>query len=204
MTNQCEHGQLARVCELCEKDAEIAALRAEYERACKLVADMHAAAMGAKVGPRLGVVEDVAAVRSENDALRAELAKHQESEFHPDWSMLAATRESLREHQQMIRELRAEVAQLRQYLDTSQRRASVLGAEVAGLREQNASQSVHIIAQGGEIEGLREDAARYLYLRDVAWHTGSLIFYAERYGPEDWDGQIDAALAALAARKGEE
>ena len=27
MTNQCEHGQLARVCELCEKDAEIAALR---------------------------------------------------------------------------------------------------------------------------------------------------------------------------------
>jgi len=27
MTNQCEHGQLARVCALCEKDAEIARLR---------------------------------------------------------------------------------------------------------------------------------------------------------------------------------
>jgi hypothetical protein len=27
MTNQCTHGQLARVCELCEKDAEIARLR---------------------------------------------------------------------------------------------------------------------------------------------------------------------------------
>lgn len=27
MTNQCAHGQLARVCELCEKDAEIAQLR---------------------------------------------------------------------------------------------------------------------------------------------------------------------------------
>ena len=27
MSNQCQHGQLARVCELCEKDAEIATLR---------------------------------------------------------------------------------------------------------------------------------------------------------------------------------
>lgn len=29
----CHHGQLARVCDLCEKDAEIAALRAQLERA---------------------------------------------------------------------------------------------------------------------------------------------------------------------------
>lgn len=131
MTNQCEHGQLARVCELCEKDAEI--------------------------------------------------------------------------------------AQLRQYLDTAQRRASVLGDEVAGLRNQlhlaevaRAAQ-VEGLTQGAagwreranqleaEVAGLREDSARYHYLRDVAWHAGSLIFYAERYGPEDWDAHIDAALAA---RKG--
>lgn len=44
------------------------------------------------------------------ERLRAELSKHQESEFHPDWSMLEATRSSLREHQQMVRALRAEVA----------------------------------------------------------------------------------------------
>ena len=29
--------------------------------------------------------------------LRTELAKHQESEFHPDWSLLQATREALQE-----------------------------------------------------------------------------------------------------------
>lgn len=32
MTNQCEHGSLARTCPLCEANAEIAALRAEVER----------------------------------------------------------------------------------------------------------------------------------------------------------------------------
>ena len=34
-------------------------------------------------------------------SLQAELSKHQESEFHPDWSMLKATRNSLREHQRI-------------------------------------------------------------------------------------------------------
>ena len=46
---------------------------------------------------------------ADSAALRAELAKHQESEFHPDWSMLEATRESLAEHQQIIRALRERV-----------------------------------------------------------------------------------------------
>lgn len=32
MTDQCEHGSLARSCPLCEANAEIAALRAEVER----------------------------------------------------------------------------------------------------------------------------------------------------------------------------
>jgi hypothetical protein len=50
-----------------------------------------------------------------------------------------------------------------------------------------------------EVAGLREDAQRYKYLRDVAWETGSLIFYAERYGPEDWDAHIDAELFARVA-----
>ena len=46
---------------------------------------------------------------ADNASLRAELARHQESEFHPDWSMLAATREGLAEHQQMIRDFRDRV-----------------------------------------------------------------------------------------------
>jgi len=45
--------------------SQIDALREQYESACKLVADMHAAAMGAKVGPALGIVEDVAALREQ-------------------------------------------------------------------------------------------------------------------------------------------
>ena len=45
----------------------------------------------------------------ENASLRAELAKHQESEFHTDWSMLSATRDSLAEHQQIIRDQRERV-----------------------------------------------------------------------------------------------
>ena len=37
MTNQCQHGQLARVCELCAKDAEIAALQAEVANLTKII-----------------------------------------------------------------------------------------------------------------------------------------------------------------------
>ena len=50
---------------------------------------------------------------SEGERLKAELAKHQESEFHPDWSMLKATRSSLREHQSIIRELREAMTTMR-------------------------------------------------------------------------------------------
>lgn len=54
-------------------DAELVALRADYENACKLVADMHAAAMGGNFGPAIGVVEDIAALRAERDSLDAAL-----------------------------------------------------------------------------------------------------------------------------------
>lgn len=49
--------------------------------------------------------------------LRRELAKHQESEFHPDWSMLEATRDSLKECQGIIAELALMVEQLRRERD---------------------------------------------------------------------------------------
>lgn len=41
---------------------------------------------------------------TEIERLRVDLAKFQESEFHPDWSMLAATRRSLREQCLEIKE----------------------------------------------------------------------------------------------------
>jgi hypothetical protein len=54
-------------------------MRSDYEGACKLVAEMHAAATGGKVGdgPRLGVLEDVVALRTERDEWkrRAEAAE---------------------------------------------------------------------------------------------------------------------------------
>lgn len=50
--------------------AEMEALRSSYEGACKLVADMHLAAMGQMVGPVLGVVEDVAALRADAERYR--------------------------------------------------------------------------------------------------------------------------------------
>lgn len=40
MSNQCEHGQLARVCELCEKDAEIAQLRQYLDTAQRRASDL--------------------------------------------------------------------------------------------------------------------------------------------------------------------
>ena len=37
----------------------------------------------------------------ENGKLKAELAKHQESEFHPDWSLLEATRSVMEEQREI-------------------------------------------------------------------------------------------------------
>lgn len=59
---------------LAQAEAERDALRANYSKVCKLVADMHASATGRPgEGPRLGVIEDVTAVRVERDALLSAL-----------------------------------------------------------------------------------------------------------------------------------
>ena len=57
---------------------------------------------------------------ADNAALRAELAKHQESEFHPDWSMLSATRDCLAEYQEIAGELQERVKQLEALIKTQQ------------------------------------------------------------------------------------
>jgi hypothetical protein len=48
----------------------------------------------------------------EIDALKSDLAKHQESEFHPDWSLLEASRESLREHMALLKTAQARITEL--------------------------------------------------------------------------------------------
>lgn len=53
-----------------ESAAELAALRADYENSCKLVADMWEAATGSKDGPKAGIVEDIAALRAELEDAR--------------------------------------------------------------------------------------------------------------------------------------
>jgi hypothetical protein len=68
--------------EALRKDAE--RLRDDYGNACKLVADMHMAAMGQAIGPVRGVVEDVADLRAEVERLRATLntiARHYSSDW---------------------------------------------------------------------------------------------------------------------------
>ena len=58
MTNQCQHGQLARVCQICEQAAEIAGLRAALELALKhgdgLTASERAMCLRALRGAALG------------------------------------------------------------------------------------------------------------------------------------------------------
>ena len=70
---------------------------------------------------------------------------------------------------------------------------AALRAELERLTRELAEEMEHTALLRTERDALREDAERYRYLRDGAWHSGSLIFYAERYGPEDWDEAIDAA-----------
>lgn len=52
-------------------ETEAARFKADYEGACALVAKMHAAAVGEVTGPRIGPVEDVAAVRARAEAAEA-------------------------------------------------------------------------------------------------------------------------------------
>ena len=54
-------------------EEEIERLKGDHEAACVIIADMHAAAVGEVTGPKRGVVEDVADVRSELNSTKEEL-----------------------------------------------------------------------------------------------------------------------------------
>ena len=59
-----------------DQAAEIARLNGEYQEVCRLVAQMHLAAVGGAVGPKLGVIEDVAALRELAVGLADTLGKY--------------------------------------------------------------------------------------------------------------------------------
>lgn len=54
-----------------EAKDEIARLNTEYQEVCRLVAQMHLAAVGGVVGPKLGVIEDVKAMKESHDKYKA-------------------------------------------------------------------------------------------------------------------------------------
>lgn len=58
---------IARAEEVKQLRQQLAEAQKEYGRACHLVAQMHAAAVGEVTAPKLGVVEDVAEVRQQLD-----------------------------------------------------------------------------------------------------------------------------------------
>lgn len=54
----------------------------DYEQSCRLVAEMHAAAIGEIAGPRRGVVEDVQDLRIERDKFALRIKELQEEVEH--------------------------------------------------------------------------------------------------------------------------
>ena len=53
-------------------EAERDQLKEDYQRTCHLVAQMHMAAMNGVIGPKRGVIEDIADLREERDQLAAQ------------------------------------------------------------------------------------------------------------------------------------
>lgn len=96
-------------------------VKADRDRACRLVAEMHAAAVGEVTGPKVGVVEDVAAIRAELDRLRklAESYDHQSHICGPEF-------EGVDEATDVIRILKCERDEARAEVD--RRKAGVNAA----------------------------------------------------------------------------
>ncbi len=90
--------ELCRLCDLQSRcrDAESQEkeFRERYEGACKLVAEMHAAAVGEVRGPRVGPVEDVAEIREglrdANDLCRSAFSIAQRDGKATNWEAFRA------------------------------------------------------------------------------------------------------------------
>ena len=110
-------------------------------------------------------------------ALEEKLAQFQESEFHPDWSMLEATRGSLREAGAMIKELQAEnerlkrqIAALPEYCPVCHNAAHQpceAGTEGAVLDDGGEWIVCEVCYWKREALRLKQDAARWRFVRDT-------------------------------------
>lgn len=78
----------------------------------------------------------ITGIEAERDALKAELAKHQSSEFHPDWSMLQACQDGLREHMGMIKEREADLKEQGEDFQKLSADYHALHRELQSLKEQ--------------------------------------------------------------------
>lgn len=63
-------------------------------------------------------------------------------------------------------------------------------------RAHSYKQAERISQLESELAEARKDAARYRWLRDVAWSRGDAVLYTERYDCANWDDYIDAAMAS--------
>jgi len=68
---ECQHGQLARVCELCERDTEIIILRDKVEELTQKIETERCLSFRAQVA---GLEDRIAALEAENAELKDELA----------------------------------------------------------------------------------------------------------------------------------
>jgi len=138
-------------------------------------------------------------------ALEAELKKHQESEFHPDWSMLEATRASLREHMQKIAEQAAEIERLKnkptyrmrqeqkdnycELIEELEQRIADLKRQIEEWKYQDKIRMQHIDEQAAEIERLK--------VANEGWHRRVQEFGAEK---ESYQQRIEELEARIEIR----
>jgi hypothetical protein len=158
-----EEARAAAVAEAVAMRRDRDTVKAELERACKLIADMHSAAVGEVTGPRLGVVEDVAALRAEVERLRSELnltnvtlddrdkskrAAWEEIERWRAGDGVAVMREALHQSQEALAERNLEVIDLQAVLEDLRKVAAPAAKEVAQLKVEVSQLQGVLIAHG--------------------------------------------------------
>lgn len=194
-------------------------LKADYEGACKTIAEMHGAVMGWGNGPKRGVVEDVIDVVAERDAFRAvyEAARQTCRNLSIEWQVCAglATKPlEPWERTDLLADLRAglaavdALADLRaaisavegrenstQHIRGEENARSVSGPHIDGRRQEVRTRDFGSVRRAGEQTGdLMPTGARDVDLHDEARRSGLLR--------EEGDGQAQKSIDALNVSEG--
>jgi exonuclease VII large subunit len=94
------------------------------------------------------------------EGLKVELSKHQESEFHPDWSMLQAGRDSLKEHQTLLRTRAEEIKSLEGDLSRTMAALDQTESNFNGMLKQRNKLADALDEQGIDSDGVLADDDR--------------------------------------------